>query len=78
MEEKELMLEHVKKMEKFIDRVDMLNKRLIWAIVAIVFFMCALMGVVAVVYFTASYDYGTVIQTQSQNENSQEQQQKVE
>lgn len=78
MEEKELMLEHIKKMEKFIDRVDMLNKRLIWAIVAIVFFMCALIGIISIKYFTSTYGYNAMTQTQYQNEYAQEQQQKIE
>lgn len=55
---------------EFVRRTDEINKRLVFALVAIVACMCILMGTIAVSYFTSDYGYSTAMTNISSDNNT--------
>jgi hypothetical protein len=70
----EVNVEHVAELIKLssemINKTDQINQRLVTAIITLSVTFCFTLVGFAYFYFTTNYEYGTVNQTQSNTENS--------
>lgn len=51
-------------MRNFVEQVNVINKRMVIAIIAVVACLCVFMSIAVGFYFTADYEYGIVSQYQ--------------